>query len=257
MLPVAELDGWFTAPGTVPLAGDVGGDVGGLDEGTDGLPEGPDADGGLKVAVEGLGMAVVGVGVASGEAAGDGVESAGGVAAGTGVPMGDCVDKGGDCGERPAPGAVILLGGEGTAGPVGEEAIGTGPAGLLGMPGDGVEGLLVEPEGSGGVGTGVADAGTGIMEGDGKAATDGVGPSGVEEVADGDKVVLSVPMGKPGQRPQYSWQYALQPLQSSLICDATCYLCLDASQDSLIAACRHTWDLQTCADPKAQQQHQQ
>lgn len=39
--------------------------------------------------------------------------------------------------------------------------------------------------------------------------------------ANGDEVVLSVPTEKPGQRPQYSWQYALQ---ASKICKATCHL---------------------------------
>ena len=77
-----------------------------------------------------------------------------------------------------------------------------------------VKGLLVEPDDCEGVGVGkgdgtAPDSAGGVAEGDDTGGTDGVDPGGDEE-GPGGKVVLSVPMGKPGQRPQYSWQYALQ-----------------------------------------------
>lgn len=68
----------------------------------------------------------------------------------------------------------------------------------------------MEPDG---VGVALVN-GAGVGEGDDKVGTAGVEPSGDDKVADGDKTVLKVPVGKPGQRPQYSWQYALQASES-------------------------------------------
>lgn len=79
---------------------------------------------------------------------------------------------------------------------------------------DAVKGLLVEPDDCEGVGVGGVEGdgtgpGRGVAGGDDTGETDGVDPGGDEAVA-GGTVVLNVPIGKPGQRPQYSWQYALQ-----------------------------------------------
>ena len=52
--------------------------------------------------------------------------------------------------------------------------------------------------------------GTGVTEGDDKGGVDNAGPCGDGRLANGDIGVLSVPIEKPGQRPQYNWQYALQ-----------------------------------------------
>lgn len=87
-----------------------------------------------------------------------------------------------------------------------------GVAGLGAVGVDAVKGLLVEPDDCEGVGVGEGDGtgpGRGVAGGDDTGGTDGVDPGDDEAVA-GSTVVLSVPIGKPGQRPQYSWQYALQ-----------------------------------------------
>lgn len=64
-------------------------------------------------------------------------------------------------------------------------------------------------------GVGVARVyGTGVGEGAGKDGIAGVEPGGDDRIADGDETVLNMPVGKPGQRPQYSWQYALQASKS-------------------------------------------
>lgn len=60
--------------------------------------------------------------------------------------------------------------------------------------------------------------GAGVGEGDDKVGTAGADPAGDDITADGDKNVLNVPVGKPGQRPQYNWQYDLQASKCS------CYL---------------------------------
>lgn len=87
------------------------------------------------------------------------------------------------------------------------------------MAADGVKGLLADPEDPYGVGA-PSVTGTGLGIGDDKGEIDGVLPCGDGKVANGEEVVLTVPMGKPGQRPQYSWQYALQVCKSSVICNA-------------------------------------
>lgn len=163
-----------------------------------------------------LGGTVAGMGL-DGEAPG-GTELAG-VVAGAGI-VGVCVDEGlgtgaGGNGEKllAVPGASLLLGDKGTAGL--DIGVGKGDArtraaeGLPELDIAGVVnvGLFV------GFGTGVCtdvgdalDLGGDVSKGGITGGADGEDPSGVEVVADGDNVVLRVPMGKPGQKPQYSWQ---------------------------------------------------
>ena len=144
--------------------------------------------------------------------------AAGGFAAGMGVARGDGEDTGGGGGEGFVPGASTPRAGVGPAGLTDEGDAGTGVTGLWDMAAGGVDGLLVDPEDPYGVAVAVPlTTGTGVGKGDDKGGVDNVGPGGDGRVADGDEVVLSVPMGKPGQRPQYSWQYALQAPESSII----------------------------------------
>lgn len=90
-------------------------------------------------------------------------------------------------------GASRPWGGERTAGLDGEV---DGVAGHWGVD---AKGLLVKPEDSEGVGMGVRDesaSGAGVAEGNDAGGTDSV------DSGDDKEVVLSVPMGRPGQRPQ-------------------------------------------------------